>query len=249
VGFARSTLLGFFFFFESWVERGSRRNGRKKEKRKMLFLLVLCFAALGHGYVAAVLQHTHSKTGASPLEVKLNNLRIYAAEMEKAKLQGNVDIFVTPEVGLGHDEISRSANKRFGERIPSAGGPIPCFKNDSSSPTTNAASCLARAQGMALVVGTIDLQPCSNETACPSDGLMVYNTALVFDETGALVAKYHKYHLFSVCDGCFDRPPKPQVVSFKLFGVDFGVLICFDSLFQEPSGKLHIYLYVLAVFF
>ncbi len=98
---------------------------------------------------------------------------------------------MTPEVGLGHDERSRDRNAAFGETITNRIPSNPCTENSTLSPATNRASCLARQHGMALVIGTIDLQPCTrNDTNCPSDGHFIYNTALAFDARGNLVAKY-----------------------------------------------------------
>jgi hypothetical protein len=82
---------------------------------------------------------------------------------------------VTPEVGLGHDERSRAHNAAFGERITNDIPSNPCLQNNSLSPATNRASCIARNNGVALVVGTIDLQPCHTapNVTCPSDGQFV----------------------------------------------------------------------------
>jgi hypothetical protein len=52
-----------------------------------------------------------------------------------------------------------------------------------------------------------------------------------------LVARYRKTHLYF--EPWYDVPPTPDVVSFtSSFGVKFGVLICFDMLFQQPSESL-----------
>jgi hypothetical protein len=55
-------------------------------------------------YTAAVLQHTHISVGDTPLDVKLNNLLAFDRVMSTMP---GVDLLVTPEVGLGHDERSR----------------------------------------------------------------------------------------------------------------------------------------------
>lgn len=196
---------------------------------------VLCLVALLAGlcaaasYRAAVLQHTHIAVGATPLQVKLNNLDAYAEQMVAAKAQG-AHLLVTPEVGLGedseggvshsrgptlpppagHDERSRAHNAAFGEHITNTVPSNPCEEASPLSPATNAASCLAAKVGMALVVGTVDLQPCNRtlDAQCPSDGRYIFNTGLAFDAQGTLVAKYHKYHLFTLCPTCFNHPAK-----------------------------------------
>jgi len=84
-----------------------------------------------------------------------------------------------------------------------------------------------------------DIQRCiANVSGCPSDGRFQYNTQVAFSEEGELLAKYHKSHLFGEVQ--FDQPPTPDVVYFDTsFGVRFGMLICFDILFEEPQKQLY----------
>ena len=201
--------------------------------------LVLVWITLATCYRAAVLQHTHFKVANGPQATMLANLKAYDDAMGRAGAE--VDIFVTPEVGLGHDELGRHDNAEYGETIPAPGSIFCLTGNRTSTPVMVEASCVARRRGTALVIGTIDLRTCieSSDPACPSDGRYIYNTALVFDAEGRLIAKYWKYHLFTLCPDCFNRPSSPQVVSFPLFNETFGLLICFDSLFPEPARSLY----------
>ena len=65
-----------------------------------------------------------------------------------------------------------------------------------------------------------------------SDGYNLYNTNLVFDRTGALVAKYWKQNLFF--EPVFDVPSEPIYTTFTTdFGVTFGTFTCFDSLWNQ----------------
>ena len=51
--------------------------------------------------------------------------------------------------------------------------------------------------------------------------------------------RYRKVHLFTLCKGCFDHVKTPDHVSFKLpDGTVFGLFICFDIMYAQPSQGL-----------
>lgn len=83
-----------------------------------------------------------------------------------------------------------------------------------------------------------DLQPClTNDTHCPTDGHYQFNTQVAFSESGQLLAKYHKSHLFY--EPQFDQPLTPDIAYFDTsFGVRFGMMICFDLMFESPQKEL-----------
>ena len=67
-----------------------------------------------------------------------------------------------------------------------------------------------------------------------------YNTAVVLDPSGALVAKYRKIHLFDVAipDGAVMREsdatvPGDELVVVDIAGAPVGVSICYDVRFPE----------------
>lgn len=79
------------------------------------------------------------------------------------------------------------------------------------------------------------------------DGDHSYNTSLVFDRTGALVATYRKIHLFDI--DLTGRPevsyqesrrvaPGSDVVCVDIEGVRFGLSICYDLRFPELYRRL-----------
>lgn len=69
-------------------------------------------------------------------------------------------------------------------------------------------------------------------------GINIYNTAVAFDRTGTVVSVYRKYNLFME-DHLVRRTLKPDIAWFDTdFGVRFGLLICFDLLFQSPAQQL-----------
>jgi nitrilase len=68
----------------------------------------------------------------------------------------------------------------------------------------------------------------------------VYNTTVVFDRTGACIARYRKIHLFDVTtpDGVEYREsahvkPGDAVVAYDCEGVTVGAAICYDLRFPE----------------
>jgi predicted amidohydrolase len=88
----------------------------------------------------------------------------------------------------------------------------------------------AKETGVALVAGVFEPAP---------DG-RVYNTAVVIDGGGALVASYRKLHLF---DAFSQREsdlvaPGSSVVVASLAGVSVGVQICYDIRFPELTRAL-----------
>jgi pantetheine hydrolase len=71
---------------------------------------------------------------------------------------------------------------------------------------------------------------------CPKDGYYHYNAAIVYDESGTIVAKYYKSHAWATNE---DQPAIPDRVTWKAsFGVTFGMFICFDIAFDDPAVVL-----------
>jgi deaminated glutathione amidase len=68
----------------------------------------------------------------------------------------------------------------------------------------------------------------------------LFNTAVVFDPSGDMIAKYSKIHMFDVTlDGVADyresatNAPGDEIVTFDLDGMTVGLAICYDLRFPE----------------
>ncbi len=99
-------------------------------------------------------------------------------------------------------------------------------------PTTDPFAAVARASHCWILAGS------HAETSADPD--RPYNTSVLFDRAGSLVARYRKLHLFdaSVDDGPADREsarvtPGDHAVVAGLEGVGLGLSICYDLRFPE----------------
>lgn len=91
---------------------------------------------------------------------------------------------------------------------------------------------------IAVVANMGDVQQCTNQDHhCPPDMRYQYNTDVIFDVDGKLLAKYHKQNLYH--EKGFNVPSKCERITFTTgFGIRFGVFTCFDMLFECPSVDL-----------
>ncbi|XP_019118202.2 biotinidase [Larimichthys crocea] len=172
------------------------------------------------------------------------NLDIYEEQAARAAQQG-AQILVFPEDGIYGFNFTRSSIYSYLETIPDPQQESwnPCTEPDKHSNTEvlQRLSCMARRYNLYLVANMGDLQPCSQKTdpSCPSDGRWQFNTNVAFSSDGLLVARYHKYNLFVGELEAFNTPPQPEIITFNTpFAGRFGLLICFDILFYEPTVTL-----------
>ena len=84
-----------------------------------------------------------------------------------------------------------------------------------------------------------DMKACDRQTdkTCPQDGRYQFNTNVIFDDHGKLVARYHKLHMYDETP-LFDPSPSAEYVYFDTAFGRFGTIICFDIMHYEPTQVL-----------
>nr|XP_053653469.1 pantetheinase-like isoform X2 [Cherax quadricarinatus] len=110
-------------------------------------------------------------------------------------------------------------------------------------------SCAALENEIYLVADLIEASPCRNDTAesypfktsldtayeCPDTGYIYYNTQVVYDRHGTVIARYRKKNLF----GEYPVLPGTESDDTAIFTTDFGVTftlqICFDIGHYHPA--------------
>ena len=116
----------------------------------------------------------------------------------------------------------------------------PCLYKDRhpTSDVQHFLSCLARNNSLYIVANFGDKQPCSRQTDknCPTDNQYQFNTDVVFDPNGKMIAKYHKLNLYFEFQ--FDYPNPYDVATFDTPFGRFGVFTCFDIMFKHPATDL-----------
>ncbi|XP_068603422.1 biotinidase [Brachionichthys hirsutus] len=172
------------------------------------------------------------------------NLDVYETQAAEASQRG-VQILVFPENGLQGFNFSRSSVAGYLETIPDPQQEKwnPCTEpgKHNNTEVLYRLSCMARRHNLYLVANVADLQPCPLPTdpsaTCPADLRWQFNTNVVFSSDGLLVARYHKHNLYY--EDAFDTPPQPEIITFDTpFAGRFGLLICFDLLFYNPTVTL-----------
>ena len=114
-------------------------------------------------------------------------------------------------------------------------GSVDGFRRSARSvpgPTTDVFAAIAREHGCWILAGS--------HAEASGDPARPYNTVVLFDRSGALVARYRKLHLFDVAvdDGPADTEsarvtPGDRAVVASVDGVGLGLSICYDLRFPE----------------
>ena len=137
----------------------------------------------------------------------------HAAELVKRAMENKPDVLVLPETwntGFFPRENLQALCDRDGARVKEVFG------------------ALAARYQVNIVAGSV-----SNVR----DG-RVYNTAMVFDRTGACIASYDKTHLFTPMGEDNYYTPGDRLCTFVLDGVKCGLIICYDVRFPELTRSL-----------
>lgn len=197
-----------------------------------------CLAATTHYYTAAVVEHAPYSIAPLPVPsadeawaVMSRNLDAYEAHLEAAVAQG-AQVVVFPEDGLfGDSHCTREEIAPYLEWVPPAG----------TRADAGGGRVLARVAGMAEKHGVLvvldmgDAQPCAAAgERCPPGG-NYFNTQVAVNETGFVVGRYWKSHLYY--EPQYSQPAAPDPVVFESsFGVRFGMLVCFDLSYAGPGA-------------
>eukprot|EP01127_Copromyxa_protea_P017652 TRINITY_DN5414_c0_g2_i1.p1 TRINITY_DN5414_c0_g2~~TRINITY_DN5414_c0_g2_i1.p1 ORF type:complete len:272 (-),score=53.92 TRINITY_DN5414_c0_g2_i1:29-844(-) len=194
-----------------------------------LLLVVPCLSAT---YKAAIASHQIADAP-NVQDAIVQNLALYKEHASLAKANG-AQIVVYPEFGIDNSGTlnNRQNALQFGETIPSAG--VILCGNNSFPLIIQTLSCLAKQNSIVVVANVYDKQPCNQSCA---DNQYLYNTEVAFDEQGRLISKYYKTHVWYT--SIFDTPKNPTLTNFTTsFGVNFGMMVCFDIAFGSPGPKL-----------
>ncbi|XP_072364876.1 biotinidase-like [Scyliorhinus torazame] len=219
---------------------------------RWLLLVWQCFVIPVWGlefYKAAVYEHTavlrpKTKTPATreeALKHMKKNLDIYQEQVHEAGKQG-VKIIVFPEDGLHGFQFTRTSIFPYLEPIPDPNVVQwnPCLHPTEYTDTEvlYQLSCMARNSSMYLITNMGEREACElSDPKCPPDGRYQFNTNVVFDAEGTLIAKYQKWNLYF--EVAYDTPKTLQHVIFDTpFAGKFGIFTCFDILFYEPAVSL-----------
>ncbi|XP_048808163.1 biotinidase isoform X2 [Lagopus muta] len=200
-------------------------------------------------YVAAVYEHesilspnpTALTDRRSALELMGRNLDIYDQQVAAAARQG-AQIIVFPEDGIHGFNFTRRSIYPYLDFVPHSDSVKwnPCREKYLFSDTEvlQRLSCMALKNKIFLVANLGTKQPCEHtDPHCPRDGRYQFNTNVVFNDAGTLVATYRKHNLYF--EYAFDTPPEPDYQLFDTpFAGKFGMFTCFDILFFEPAVNL-----------
>ncbi|XP_021518783.1 pantetheinase [Meriones unguiculatus] len=199
-------------------------------------------------FVAAVYEHAVISPSDAALPVSPSkalalmnqNLDILEGAIVSAAKQG-AHIIVTPEDGIYGIRFTRDTLYPYLEDIPDPQvNWIPCDNPNrfGSTPVQQRLSCLAKNNSIYVVANMGDKKTCNtSDLRCPADGRLQYNTDVVFDSQGKLVARYHKQNLF-MGEEQFNAPTEAELVTFDTPFGKFGIFTCFDILFHDPAVTL-----------
>ncbi|XP_071053496.1 vanin-like protein 2 isoform X2 [Onthophagus taurus] len=167
--------------------------------------------------------------GLSDFENVLTNTRECVFQIGQAKNESNANIIVFPEYVLTTPNLPNNL-ENISTYVPTpAEDASPCMR--VRSPYADflvLISCAAFQHQVYVVINVIEKANSS------TNSIIYYNTNVVFDTRGAVIARYRKINL--VNEDMFT--PGEEVTVFTSFGVTFGLLSTADILHKNPLETL-----------
>jgi 5-aminopentanamidase len=147
--------------------------------------------------------------GSGTLGDVAKNLELLAQTAATAKQQG-ADFLILPELFLTGYNLGNDMKQ---------------LAQSQDSAALQQAAAIAHTHQLALLFGYPE-----------QDGDIFYNSAILIDQAGQVVANYRKTHLFGGEQQLFS--PGSECVIHSIAGIRVGVLICFDAEFPEAVRNL-----------
>jgi len=205
----------------------------------VIIISTICAGADASSYLGAVVEHAVQGSADASLEAVLNeNLDIYESLIARAADYG-AQVIVFPEFGLAPvDDSNRTALAFVAESVPSPEEAVQMRQPYSKTlqPILARLSAAAKKHALPVLVNMVDSVPCSSGSDCADDGVYLYNTNVLLDATGALVARYHKSNEWPGLMPPYDQVAEGEYATWTApFGVQFGIFTCFDILWHSPA--------------
>ncbi|XP_011354509.1 vascular non-inflammatory molecule 2 isoform X2 [Pteropus vampyrus] len=226
-----------------------------------VFALITLHVSALDTFIAAVYEHAvilpnETETPVSQEDALLlmnKNIDILEKIIKQAAEKG-AQIIVTPEDALYGWKFTRETIFPYLEDIPDPQVAwIPCEDPHrfGRTPVQARLSCLAKNSSIYVLANIGDKKPChSHGSRCPSNGYYQYNTNVVYDTEGKLVARYHKVCTMLKCKTTnlttCGRPAETALTRFDMFSLSgtFGTEYVFPEVLltkiQLSPGKFEV---------
>eukprot|EP00092_Neocalanus_flemingeri_P008400 GFUD01009056.1.p1 GENE.GFUD01009056.1~~GFUD01009056.1.p1 ORF type:complete len:524 (-),score=153.49 GFUD01009056.1:111-1682(-) len=168
------------------------------------------------------------------------NLAVLRRQVEQASTQG-ANIILLPEDGIHGYGFNRHTLRPFLEHVPTvADGSNPCYEDSLSDDAyvQTQLSCMAAENNIYVAADMGSVVAGCEECGDEHGKECFFNTLVIFDNTGALVAVYHKYNLWTSELPTFDIDPLPQLVTVDTAFGRLGLSICADMMWKSPIVDL-----------
>lgn len=191
-------------------------------------------------YFAVVVEYSADGhvNSATPSAILANNSITYSAFIRHAKLQmPESNIIVFPEHGLTTVDAQRSRHEvqLYSTQIPSPQSkPNPC--DNRMNNVLQVLSCAAKQNSVHVVVNLPERDNCEGK-GCPPDRICLFNTNVVFNRQGTIIARYRRSSYFSESQSACDVT-KEDPTFHTDFNVTFGILNTHDILHYKPAIEL-----------